>query len=196
MSFNSNNISDFQELGNSNNSNNNSGGMGFFDFIFGPILKPLRDIINGALMVVKFLVIIVTKVPEIIATAFTILNPIKLVNDIIIGSVLSMQIIVNGILNRFYIRYYFNKIFETKSNKNNTTNNSRNCKTGNCYSLSTSRLMLTVLCPPVGIFMEYGIDKFFEIFICSILTIYAYYFPGLLFAILMIRQKVNLEVND
>lgn len=192
MSFNSNNIKDFKELDNlGNTSNNNSDGMGFFDLIFGPILKPLRDIINGALMVVKFLIIIITKVPEIIETTFSILNPIKLINDIIIGSVISMQIIVNGILNRFRLRYYFNKLFEAEPNKNKKINNSSNCNTGNCYSLSTSRIILTVLCPPLGIFMEYGLYKFFEIFICSMLTIYAYYFPGLLFAILMIQQKVN-----
>ena len=167
-------------MNNTSNNSNNGGGGGFFDFIFGPILKPLRDIIKGALLLVKFLVILVTKIPEILETAFTIFSPQKIINDIIVGMILGIQILIKSILNRLNISQYFRSALSSSSNTN--------CSGKKCYKLTPLSIVFTVICPPFGIFMKHGLEKWFELIICSLLTVYAYYFPGLLFAILMIQQ--------
>jgi uncharacterized membrane protein YqaE (UPF0057 family) len=46
-------------------------------------------------------------------------------------------------------------------------------------------IISTILCPPVGVFMEYGLTGWFQIFICSLLTL-MFYFPGLLYALILI----------
>ena len=46
-------------------------------------------------------------------------------------------------------------------------------------------LIITILCPPIGVFMEYGVLGWFNILICSLLTL-AFYFPGLLYALILL----------
>ena len=53
-----------------------------------------------------------------------------------------------------------------------------------CYRTSDglvpfSVIIATVLCPPVGVFMEYGITGWLNILICIMLT-FLFYFPGLI----------------
>lgn len=162
----------------SNNNNDDSGGGGFFDFLFGAILKPLRDIIKGAIQLVKFLIILVTKIPEILEFVFTIFQPSKLLNDIVIGIVMGIQLLFRNLLDKLNLSSYF-------SGKGKI---SKNCKGKHCYKLTFLNSFVLLLCPPGAIFMKGGIRLWFEILICSMLTIYAYYFPGLLFALLIIQR--------
>ena len=48
-----------------------------------------------------------------------------------------------------------------------------------------SVVIATILCPPVGVFMEYGILGWFNILICSLLTL-MFYFPGLIYALILL----------
>jgi len=59
-----------------------------------------------------------------------------------------------------------------------------------CYiapdgSVPFSVVVVTVLCPPVGIFMEYGISGWLKILVCFILTLMLY-FPGLIYALMLL----------
>jgi uncharacterized membrane protein YqaE (UPF0057 family) len=59
-----------------------------------------------------------------------------------------------------------------------------------CYRTSDglvpfSVIIATVLCPPVGVFMEYGLYGWFNILICALLTL-AFYFPGLIYALILL----------
>jgi uncharacterized membrane protein YqaE (UPF0057 family) len=59
-----------------------------------------------------------------------------------------------------------------------------------CYRTSDgmipfSVIIATVLCPPVGVFMEYGLYGWFNILICGLLTL-AFYFPGLIYALILL----------
>ena len=59
-----------------------------------------------------------------------------------------------------------------------------------CYktadgTIPFSVIMATVLCPPVGVFMEYGVLGWFNVLICALLTL-AFYFPGLIYALLLL----------
>ena len=46
-------------------------------------------------------------------------------------------------------------------------------------------IISTILCPPIGVFMEYGITGWFNILICALLTL-MFYFPGLIYALILL----------
>lgn len=46
-------------------------------------------------------------------------------------------------------------------------------------------VVITVLCPPVGVFMEYGVRGWFKILVCLVLTLFVY-FPGLIYALILL----------
>ena len=48
-----------------------------------------------------------------------------------------------------------------------------------------SVILGTIFCPPVGVFMELGLSGWFHILLATLLT-FAYYIPGLLYALLVI----------
>lgn len=59
-----------------------------------------------------------------------------------------------------------------------------------CYiapdgSVPFSVVVVTVLCPPVGVFMEYGILGWLKIIVCFLLTLMLY-FPGLIYALILL----------
>ena len=45
-------------------------------------------------------------------------------------------------------------------------------------------IVAMIICPPLGVFMSFGLAGWFKILICCVLTI-LYYFPGLLYALLI-----------
>lgn len=67
--------------------------------------------------------------------------------------------------------------------KHNDTN--KKCYLTNNNTVPFSILIGTILCPPLGVFMDLGISGWFNIFICAILTVF-YYIPGLCYALLII----------
>jgi len=48
-----------------------------------------------------------------------------------------------------------------------------------------SVIIATILCPPIGVFMEYGLTGWVNILICALLTL-VFYFPGLIYALVML----------
>lgn len=48
-----------------------------------------------------------------------------------------------------------------------------------------SVVISTILCPPVGVFMEYGVLGWFNILVCALLTL-MFYFPGLIYALILL----------
>jgi uncharacterized membrane protein YqaE (UPF0057 family) len=71
---------------------------------------------------------------------------------------------------------YFKKI-----NKNNN----KKCYLTNTNTIPFSIILGTVLCPPVGVFMDMGLTGWFNILICILLTL-LFYVPGLIYALLII----------
>ena len=71
---------------------------------------------------------------------------------------------------------YFKGIDRKKGKKCYLTNNN---------TVPFSILLGTILCPPIGVFMNLGITGWFNILICGLLTL-LYYIPGLFYALLVI----------
>jgi len=67
---------------------------------------------------------------------------------------------------------------------------SKNCRDKKCYlsqnnTVPFSVLLGTIICPPLGVFMVYGLTGWFNILICLGLTM-LFYFPGLIYALLIV----------
>ena len=71
---------------------------------------------------------------------------------------------------------YFKKINKTGSNK---------CYLTNTNTIPFSIILGTILCPPIGVFMDLGITGWFNILICILLTL-CFYIPGLIYALIII----------
>jgi uncharacterized membrane protein YqaE (UPF0057 family) len=79
----------------------------------------------------------------------------------------------------------------TKRDKNSNyfkgmdRNRGRKCYLTNNGKVPFSILLGTVLCPPLGVFMDLGATGWFNIMLCTILT-FMYYIPGLVYALFTI----------
>ncbi len=64
------------------------------------------------------------------------------------------------------------------------------CSGQKCYktaegAIPFSVIIATILCPPVGVFMEYGLTGWFNVLITALLTL-VFYFPGLIYALILL----------
>ena len=64
-------------------------------------------------------------------------------------------------------------------------NRSKKCYLTNTNTIPFSIILGTILCPPIGVFMDLGLTGWFNIFICILLTL-CLYVPGLLYALIII----------
>jgi uncharacterized membrane protein YqaE (UPF0057 family) len=71
---------------------------------------------------------------------------------------------------------YFKSIDRTKGKK---------CYLTNSNTVPFSILLGTIICPPLGVFMDLGVSGWFNILICLCLTL-LFYFPGLFYALVII----------
>ena len=186
----------------------------FFKKIFNPIVKPIKAVVNVILLIVKLLLYIGAFITWIIRLHvwffFTFLP--SLPADIMLMVKSLTYLIIDGIIGWIMVmaRRVFNKFgdmtlksvmtgADNVPDSNDDEKNSQffkdgktgDCATGTkCYksadgTIPFSVIIATVLCPPVGVFMEYGITGWFNIVICALLTL-IFYFPGLIYALILL----------
>ena len=63
---------------------------------------------------------------------------------------------------------------------------------GTCLDGRYLRYLLTVLFPPAGVFMSKGIKGFGHIMVSCFLTM-CFYFPGLMYAMIVMRDEFNVQ---
>ena len=63
--------------------------------------------------------------------------------------------------------------------------NGKKCYLTNTNTVPFSIILGTILCPPIGVFMDMGLTGWLNIIICILLTL-LYYIPGLVYALLII----------
>jgi len=61
----------------------------------------------------------------------------------------------------------------------------KKCYLTNTNTIPFSVILGTILCPPVGVFMDMGVTGWLNILICILLTL-LFYIPGLVYALLII----------
>lgn len=99
--------------------------------------------------------------------------------------------VVNGIGGWMSTIWGWDQSNLTKNDKNSNyfrnmdRNRGRKCYLTNNNKVPFSILLGTIICPPMGVFMDMGLTGWFNIMICTILTL-MFYVPGLVYALLVI----------
>ena len=176
--------------------------------IFDPIIKPLRGIAKAVLMLLKaivymsLLLIWIIKFMIWFLTDFVMSFPTDLLTlikriiyilfDTIFGIIITLfRKSVNkiGNLSLNAVAGWDNVPDDEKDKKESKFLNNE-CNNKKCYrttegTVPFSVIIATILCPPIGVFMEYGITGWFNILICGLLTL-AFYFPGLIYGLILL----------
>lgn len=178
--------------------------------IFQPIFKPIEAIgkvFVFLLQVAEWLIKFIYWFIFFIAWLFSdLLNPIKLFTDLGNSVILIVATIFSTIMNvllglaGFVVNsvgmwmqgfWGWDQSSLTKNDKNSNYFKQLDTKKGKkCYLTSQntvpfSILLGTILCPPIGVFMDLGITGWFNILVCTLLTL-VFYVPGLFYALVVI----------
>jgi uncharacterized membrane protein YqaE (UPF0057 family) len=175
-----------------------------FCFIY--LMSELTEIFSGITKIAQAFIklgelifILITFIPKMIEAAFDIFNPTKLMNDMIGGTIAAISLIVSRIMDLLNPRTYFGTdpkadfgekedIFGKKPEKNKDGKyiNPMKSKGKKCLPPTMTRMVILMLCPPFALFLHLGLSGWVSIVLCSLLTVYGYYFPGLIYAALHI----------
>lgn len=173
------------------------GGLGKIGNVLSGIGKFFTMLGKYIVILVKFIIWLI----KFIIFLFTLLNPVTLIKTLPETSML----IANGIVNSLILTikkigsYVINNILLTISNKffgfiqkkdHNEINSNDKQK---CYKTPEGKkpmniIIATILLPPLGVFMEYGLVRWADIMITGGLTM-LFYFPGLIYALIIIFNK-------
>ena len=181
----------------------------FFEIILYPIVYPFRGILNAFLLMIKAVVYIVAL--AMYAIKVIIWFFVDFIPSIPGDMVAFIQFFTTALFDflfgtiTHYIRMGGNKLgqmtirgtmgWDNVPNENTENDGesdyfNNECADKKCYktpdgTVPFSVVIATILCPPVGVFMEYGLLGWFNVFVCAILTL-MFYFPGLIYALIIL----------
>jgi uncharacterized membrane protein YqaE (UPF0057 family) len=184
------------------------------NMIFKPIIAPfvlIGEIFEFLAALLLFIIKFTVWLFQFIAwLMFDLLNPANFSADFISGFITIVYAICSAAINLVVtlislsttaIGNLFSSTFWGWDQSNLTTEdkqsayfkNAKNCRDKKCYlsqqnTIPFSMLFGTILCPPLGVFMEYGMTGWLNILLCSVLTL-LFYFPGLIYALLIIYNN-------
>ena len=178
--------------------------------IFDPIVKPILGIGEVFMFLIKFISWLVKFIIWFVAFiiwAFTdLLNPVHFFTDFYKSIMVIVYSICNTAINLVIVssKICLNTIGGwtqgfwgwdmsslTKKDKNSIYFKSFNRLKGQKTYLTQANtvpfsiILGTVLCPPIGVFMDMGLSGWLNIIICCLLTL-LFYIPGLCYALLII----------
>ena len=148
-------------------------------------IPPLLIILGVCILLSELFGDIIKLIPLMLEMAFEILDPENFIKDLIFGMIVGVEKLLSGIID-----ILFGKMVSAGGNIPGFSGmfkegvlGSNKSKKSICIKPSFFNLILMVMCPPFAVFKKYGILRgWIWIIICTILTYYCYYFPGLLFA--------------
>ena len=139
------------------------------------LMKPLIDIVKMVVSIIKIIGQILELFPQIIELIVLVFSPKKFIDDIIFGVSYAIKLVIGGMMDSMDSG--------TASNKEENPDDVPKV----CMPPSLFTLLFLVICPPLALMINVGgIKGIFLTVICSILTVWCYYFPGLIFAALHI----------
>ena len=131
--------------------------------------------------IVLLIVELITMIPKMVEAALSIFNPNKLIDDILYGSVAGINTVMGGLIDSVD----FNSANPRESPGDGPFGTIEKGKPV-CIPPTMINIIFLILCPPLALFLHSGIKGFFQVIVCSLLTLKAYYFPGLIYAALHI----------
>ena len=144
-----------------------------------PIVSPVLALVNGVIQFGLFLVEVLQFLPRALELFNYIINPMKIIKDIIAGLVNGITMILEAMLDVLLgdIRKAMGGSYDPGSNDGDYSG-----EKGVCLSKTFMGTLLMVLCPPLYVLLNMGIiNGFFPTILTSVLT-YFYYVPGLIYA--------------
>lgn len=185
--------------------------LGLLDAIFfDPLLKPIMPIFKVLYAVfILFPLFIIKSIiwsfRFFIWVVVEVVSPKRLVNDFFDTIKMLTFTIVNAVfgliivMSKRIVNYFGSTVFggfwgwdkvimdEWDYKYSEYHNCQEDCRSYKCFRTSTggipfSVILGTVICPPIGVFMEYGATGWVNILICILLTL-VFYFPGLAYAL-------------
>ena len=139
----------------------------------------ILDIGKIATNLINFIVKIIVFVPRMLELLNYVINPMKLIKDIIAGLVNGITMILEAMVDVLLgdIRKSIGGSYDPGSNDGDYIG-----ENGVCLSKTFMGTLLMVLCPPLYVLLNMGIiNGFFPTILTSVLT-YFYYVPGLIYA--------------
>lgn len=181
----------------------------FFEMILFPLVFPFKAILNAFLLMIKAIVYIVALAMYAIKVIIWFIA--DFIPSIPGDMVAFIQFFTNALFDFLfgtiihYLRLFVNKLgqmtirgtmgWDNVPNENTENDGesdyfNNDCADNKCYktpdgTVPFSVIIATILCPPVGVFMEYGLLGWFNVFVCAILTL-MFYFPGLIYALIIL----------
>ena len=145
-------------------------------------------IIDCLVALVKMFIKLVTLIDDILDVMFKIFElvplvfqPTKLIDDILYGSAAGINKVVGALIDSIDL---------DSANPRDSPGDGPfgTIQKGKpvCVPPTMVNIIFLILCPPLALFLHSGIKGFFQVIICSLLTLKAYYFPGLIYAALHI----------
>jgi uncharacterized membrane protein YqaE (UPF0057 family) len=181
--------------------------------IFAPLLKPIMPILKVLYTIFILVPIYVIKftiwlVRFMLWFFIEVANPFKFINDFIGTTKMLTFTILHSIFQFFvilikkFVNYFGLTVYngfwgwdkvvvDEWDYKYSEYHNCRDaCRGQKCYKTNNDKIPFsiiigTVICPPIGVFMEYGITGWLNILVCILLTA-LFYFPGLIYALVVL----------
>ena len=150
--------------------------------IFGGLISPIISIGNGFTSILAVIVKLITLFERIILVIPVLFDPPKLINDIIYAFSASISIITDYLMKS--VDYSTPK---TESDESAIFGINKKDANKTCISPTLAMILMLIVCPPVAIFYKYNFwSGLLPAIICGVLCVKLYYFPGLLFAALIV----------
>ena len=144
-----------------------------------PIIEPIILICQAILYLIEFFLKMLQFLPRALELFNYVINPMKLIKDIISGVVSGIIMILEALFDTVLgdIRKTMGGSYDPGSNDGDYSG-----ENGVCLSKTFMGTLLMVLCPPLYVLLNMGIiNGFFPTLLTSVLT-YFYYVPGLIYA--------------
>ena len=143
-----------------------------------PFIPMLFPVIMIAFVLIKckdVLIPLLELVPKAIEVVILLFNPKKFIDDLIFGISYGIKLVIGGMMDSMDSG--------TASNKEENPDDVPKV----CMPPSLFNLIILLICPPLALMINVGgIKGIFLTVICALLTVWCYYFPGLIFAALHI----------
>ena len=152
--------------------------------IFGAVLSPIFTIARVFIGLGKLIVELVDMFVKIMKIIPLIFDPPKLIDDVIFAVSYS----INTVISKMGTSGNTTKIDNSDDKENaGPFGVSKRERNPICIQPTIASLIMLILCPPLAIFYKYSFAKgFIPAIVCGVLCVKLYYFPGLLFAALMV----------
>ena len=153
----------------------------------GGFINAILDLLNGLVKLFTDLGVMLVELSRLLLLAIEmiplIFDPAKLIDDIMFGITYGINTAMGGVMGSIDPK----KPEEEKQTSGLFDVNTKKDTSTVCISPSLSVILLLILCPPLAIFYKYSFIKaIIPSIICGVLCVKLYYFPGLLFAALMV----------